>query len=132
MAWGVAFAATVGSLFFQYGLNFPPCVLCWYQRIFIYPLVVILGVGIMRRDAASWISALVLTSVGLLISIYHNLLYYHVLSEGFSPCVQGVSCTDHFVSVVGVLDIPQLSLLAFISIFVLLISNKGTNYDERS
>src|SRR5690348_8318165 len=90
VAWIQAIAATLGSLYFSEIAKFPPCVLCWYQRICMYPLVVILGVALLKRD--KWVHwyVLPLATVGWLIGLYHNLLYYKILPESAAPCIQGV------------------------------------------
>lgn len=79
LAWLIALISTVGSLFFSEVMNLLPCVLCWYQRIAMYPLVLIIGVGIVLRDGRMKSYALPLALVGLMISVYHNLLYYSTL-----------------------------------------------------
>ena len=93
LAWIVALIATVGSLFFSEVMDLPPCILCWYQRIAMYPLVVIIGVGIVTRDRRMKNYALPVCLIGLAISIYHNLLYYGLIPESIAPCVEGISCT---------------------------------------
>src|SRR5689334_5543280 len=93
-AWIISLVAMVGSLFFSEVMNLPPCVLCWYQRIAMYPLVVIIGIGIINRDNRVKSYALPLCLIGLAISIYHNLLYYHFIPESIAPCTQGISCTS--------------------------------------
>src|SRR3989338_8671049 len=89
--------ATIGSLIFSEILKFPPCILCWYQRIFMYPLVIILAVGIWKKDKNVHLYALPLSITGLIISIYHNLLYYKILPESAAPCILGISCTTKFI-----------------------------------
>src|SRR3990167_11058634 len=84
--------ATTGSLIFSEVLKYPPCVLCWYQRIFMYPLVVILAVGIWKKDKNLPYFVLPLSIIGGIIAIYHNLLYYGLIPESNAPCVLGVSC----------------------------------------
>jgi disulfide bond formation protein DsbB len=121
IAWGVASAAVFGSLYFSDIRNFPPCVLCWYQRIFMYPLVFIIGAGIFRKDTKFYQYVLPLSIVGLGISIYHNLLYYKILQESIAPCVNGVSCTAKYVEYFGFITIPFLSMCAFITITVLML-----------
>src|SRR5690606_25247996 len=85
LAWIIALVATVGSLFFSEVMQLPPCVLCWYQRMAMYPLVLIIGIGIILRDGRMKIYALPLCLIGLAISIYHNLLYYGILPESITP-----------------------------------------------
>lgn len=108
-----ALSATLGSLFFSEVLLFPPCVLCWYQRIVMYPLVVILAVGIYTQDRHVIRYVLPLSVVGLLIAFYHNLLYYHILPESVAPCTMGISCTTKQIEWFGFITIPLLSLIAF-------------------
>jgi disulfide bond formation protein DsbB len=116
IAWIVSLVAMGGSLYFSSVLGFPPCVLCWYKRIAIYPLVVILAVGIIYKDVKVYRSALALSSIGLLISIYHNLLYFKILPESIAPCTAGVSCTTKFIEYFGFITIPFLALVALIII----------------
>lgn len=113
VAWAQAFVAMAGSLFFSEVMKFPPCVLCWYQRICMYPLVAILAVGILRKDKYIHLYVLPLSIVGLIIAGYHNLLYYKIISESSAPCIQGASCTTKFFAWFGFITIPLLSLIAF-------------------
>jgi disulfide bond formation protein DsbB len=113
LAWIQAIVATLGSLYFSEVMKFPPCVLCWYQRIFMYPLVFILAVGMVRKDKKIYTYVLPLSITGLLIAIYHNLLYYQIIPESMAPCVNGVSCTTKFIEWFGFITIPFLSLVAF-------------------
>lgn len=112
--WLVSLLATLGSLFFSEVMLLPPCVLCWYQRIAIYPLVVISSVGLIARDrrVASYLWPFVLA--GLAIAIYHNLLYYDLIPQTITPCAKGVSCTDRQIEWLGFITIPLLSLFAFV------------------
>ncbi|MEJ0021880.1 MAG: disulfide oxidoreductase [Candidatus Doudnabacteria bacterium] len=116
LAWGTALIAMLGSLYFSNVRNFPPCVLCWYQRICMYPLVIILGVGILKKDKNLPFYVLPFSLIGLGISIYHNLLYYKILPESLSPCVAGVSCTTKFIEYFHFVTIPFLSFVAFLVI----------------
>lgn len=112
--------ATVGSLFFSEVMKLPPCVLCWYQRICMYPLIVILAVGIWKKDKNVALMALPLSLIGTVIAIYHNLLYYKIIPESLAPCTQGISCTTKLIELFGFATIPLLSLCAFIAIDVLI------------
>ncbi|HEX8564300.1 MAG TPA: disulfide oxidoreductase [Pyrinomonadaceae bacterium] len=113
-AWIIALLATVGSLFFSEVMNLPPCALCWYQRIATYPLVLVIGVGIVLRDRRMKYYALPLSLGGLAIAVYHNLLYYGVIPETAAPCTQGVSCTETQIEWFGFITIPLMSLAAFV------------------
>jgi disulfide bond formation protein DsbB len=120
IAWFIALVAMCGSLFFSNVLGYPPCVLCWYQRIAIYPLVLILGVAIFKKDMKVYRYVLPLSIVGGLISVFHNLVYFKILPDAVAPCAFGVSCTTHFIEWFGFVTIPFLSLVAFIIITVLM------------
>ncbi len=130
LAWTTAMFAMVGSLFFSNVLGYPPCVLCWYQRIFLYPVVFILGTGILRRDQNMFYYALPLTIIGWGISVYHNLLYYKVIPENLAPCISGVSCTTKFIEYFGFVTIPFLSFVAFTTIIISLIVYRKLNKYE--
>lgn len=110
----VAVLGTAGSLYFSQIAGFPPCVLCWYQRIALYPLIPIITVGYLLKDKNLPYYVLPLSLTGLLISIYHNLLYWKIIPESLAPCVQGISCTTKYISWFGFVTIPFLALLAFI------------------
>ena len=103
---------------------FPPCVMCWYQRICMYPLVVILLVGLFPLDTTVTRYAMPLTLIGLFFAIYHNLLYYKILPESVQPCSQGVSCTSDYINWFGFITIQFLSLVAFVMVLILLIMFK--------
>ncbi len=111
--WLIASAATLGSLFFSEVMDFPPCSLCWYQRIFMYPLVLVLGVGLMPLDRSVLRYGLPLAIGGWLVAAYHTLLYEGVIPESAAPCSMGVSCSEEYIELLGFLSIPLLSLLAF-------------------
>ena len=121
LAWAQALVATLGSLYFSQIMGLTPCVLCWYQRIAMYPLVIVLGVGILLRETRIRLYALPLSLIGLGIAIYHNLLYYNVLPESIAPCTTGVSCTTRQIEWLGFITIPLLALVAFAVISVCLI-----------
>jgi disulfide bond formation protein DsbB len=127
-AWFVATIATAGSLFFSEVMKLPPCVLCWYQRIAMYPLVWILAVGIVRKNTDTKLLALPVALTGLAISIYHNLLYYKWIPESITPCTSGVSCTSRQLEWFGFVTIPLLSLCAFLLIFILLSTFKKEDF----
>ena len=125
LAWLTALIATVGSLFFSEVMQLPPCVLCWYQRIAMYPLVLIIGIGIVSRDNRMKDYAAPICLIGLAISIYHNLLYYGILPESIAPCTTGISCTSQQIQWLGFITIPLLALAAFVSLTVCLLFYKS-------
>jgi len=115
----------VGSLFFSEVMQLPPCVLCWYQRIALFPLVLIMGIGITSRDSRMKSYALPLCLIGLAISVYHNLVYYGVIPETLSPCQEGVSCKTSQIELLGFITIPLMALAAFVFIALCLIFYKS-------
>jgi disulfide bond formation protein DsbB len=120
----VALAATAGALFLGEVMGKAPCVLCWYQRIAMFPLVLVLGVGLYDGDVRSARYALPLAWAGWGLALYHCLVFWGVISEALSPCRQGVSCADADVQVAGFVPIPLLSLMAFSAILALLFWNR--------
>lgn len=134
IAWTIALIATVGSLFFSEVMDFAPCVLCWYQRIAIYPLVLVIGVGIILRDRLLKYYALPLCFGGLAVAIYHNLLYYGVIPESISPCREGVSCKDVQIELFGFITIPLMSFVAFVLMSLCLFfynPKEKVSYEQR-
>ena len=121
LCWLVTSVSVLGSLFFSYVMEFPPCVLCWYQRIFLFPLVIILAVGLFPYDKKVVKFSLPLAIAGWLTAAYHNLLYAGIIPESIQPCTQGVSCTEEYIDLFGFMSIPMLSLLSFTAIITLLI-----------
>jgi disulfide bond formation protein DsbB len=105
-------------------MQLPPCVLCWYQRIATYPLVIIIAVGIILRDRRMKIYALPLCLAGLAISVYHNLLYYGFIPEAITPCTEGVPCNAVQIEWLGFITIPLMGLGAFISVALCLLLYK--------
>src|SRR5688500_2488593 len=122
--WVVALIATGGSLFFSEVMELPPCVLCWYQRIAMYPLVVIVAVGIVSSDSRWKWYALPLAIIGFAISVYHNLLYYGLIPESITPCTEGISCTSRQIEWFGFITIPLMALGSFSLILILLFIYK--------
>ncbi|WP_299160019.1 disulfide bond formation protein B [Accumulibacter sp.] len=120
LAWLLALLATAGALFLGEVMGNTPCVLCWYQRIAMFPLVLVLGMGLFTSDPRGARYALPLAGVGWGIAAYHLMVFWGVVSEGLVPCGQGSSCTDVDVQVAGLVPIPLLSLAAFSGILVLL------------
>jgi disulfide bond formation protein DsbB len=131
-AWIVASLAMLMSTFFSEIMQLPPCTLCWYQRICLFPLVAIFAVGIVRRDHGVVSYALPLLCIGLGISIYHNLLYYGVIPEALSPCSQGASCTEVQLEWLGFITIPMMALAGFIALLGSLFAHQRSNTRNHS
>ncbi len=132
LAWSIALAGTAGSLFFSEVMDFAPCVLCWYQRIALYPLVVIIALGIATRDVGWKKYAMAMSLIGLAIAGYHNLLYYGVIPEAITPCTEGVPCNARQLELFGIITIPLMSLASFAAILGLIAAYRPRiNYDKR-
>lgn len=112
-AWGVALVATLGSLYLSEVVGFVPCVLCWYQRIAMYPLVVVLGVGMVRGDASVWRYALPLAVIGAGIAAYHVTIQFQPALD-VGVCSAGASCTGRYLNVFGFVSIPVMAGGAFL------------------
>ncbi len=111
--WAIASVSTLGALFFSEIMELPPCVLCWYQRIFMFPLVLILPLGLFPYDAKVIRYALPLALVGWVIAVFQVLLVAGVIPEGLRPCSQGVPCSVVQIQWLGFVNIPLLSFIAF-------------------
>jgi disulfide bond formation protein DsbB len=111
LAWLVAAVTTAGSLYYSVGAGFEPCELCWYQRICVYPLTVVLFVAAMRRDRKIWLSALPLAVVGLIIAAYHTQL--QAFPDQSSFCSLTNPCTTRYVWEFGFVSLPFMALSAF-------------------
>lgn len=120
-AWILVTVSTLGSLFFSYIMEFAPCVLCWYQRICLFPLVIILATGLFPLDKRVIEYSLPLAIAGWITAFYHNLLYSGIIPQDLQPCSKGVSCTEKYIDLFGFLTIPMLSLISFSIIITLLI-----------
>lgn len=120
----VSAGASLGSLFFSEIMELPPCSLCWYQRVFMFPLTIVLLVGAFTADPGCIRYALPLAVGGWLVAVYHVLLQVGVISESAAPCQQGVSCSETQLELFGFASIPVLSLLAFSVLLAGLITLK--------
>lgn len=132
LAWLMAVIATMGSLFFSEVAKYDPCVLCWYQRILMYPLVLILGLAILKKDKNILPYMLVMSLMGLIIALYHY--YVQVSGAEIVPCsVSGysASCTQQFVLRYGYVTIVSMSATAFALISSIGMVMVGKRQNER-
>ena len=109
----IALSATLGSLYFSEIMKFPPCTLCWYQRICIYPLVGIFCAALLTEDRHHLKYSVPLLVLGLTLAIYHNLLYFGVIAQELVPCTGAVSCSSRQLELYGFITIPLLALISF-------------------
>ena len=117
MGWIVSFLATAGSLYFSEVAHFEPCTLCWYQRIAMYPLVVIFAIAAARRETAGALYGAALAGIGAIIAAYHVALeWFPALDSG--TCDPDNPCTLVWFRVFGFISLPTLALAAFLLILV--------------
>lgn len=119
-AWIVALSATLGALFIGEIMGQAPCDLCWYQRIFMFPLAILLAIAAFRGDAGVTAYALPLVAFGTAIAGFHSLYYAGLIPKTIEPCGAGPSCASAEMTILGVAPLPYLSLAAFIALGALL------------
>ena len=122
LAWLVAAVSMLAALFIGEVMGYPPCVLCWYQRIAMFPLVFVLAAGLFPYDRNLVRYALPLAIAGWLVAAYHLALVAGLIPESAQPCRQGVPCSDAPVILLGFVNIPLLSVLGFSIIIVMLLA----------
>lgn len=120
-AWVVAIVATLGSLYFSEVRGFQPCEMCWYQRIFMYPLTIILGIACFRNDRRIAYYVIPLTVIGACFSVVHYL--EQKLSLTISLCQAGVPCSGEYINWLGFITIPLLAFTAFLLIIISLFAS---------
>lgn len=120
LAWLVSLTATFGSLYFSEIREFVPCELCWIQRIFMYPLTILLGIAVFTDDRAVRKYVLPLTTIGGAVSLYHYLVQKVPGFAEIQPCAQGVPCSGQYINWLGFITIPFLALTAFTFITILM------------
>lgn len=120
-AWLVAAVSMLGALFFGEVMQLPTCVLCWYQRICMFPLALILPIGLFPLDLKVVRYALPLAAIGWLLAAFHTLLMAGVIPENIRPCTQGVPCSEKVIEWFGFVTIPMLAVAAFSVIIALLL-----------
>jgi len=120
--WLLATISALGALFFSEVMELPPCTLCWYQRIFMFPLVILLPLGLFPFDPRVVRYALPLAAIGWAISVFQVLLVWGVIPESIQPCTKGVPCSEVQIEWLGFVNIPFLSFLAFTTMVALLVA----------
>jgi len=127
--WLIAMAALFGSLFMSEVMGLKPCLLCWWQRVFIYPLAVLFLVGLFPKGHKEGIKVdpsivrytLPLAIIGLGFAIYHVLVYSGLIPEALQPCGEDLSCAQINLQILGFINIPMLSIFAYSTIIGLLL-----------
>ncbi len=123
-AWLLATSGTLISLFFSEIVQLPVCVLCWYQRIALYPLIIMLPLGLFPYDVKAIRYAMPLVVFGWFVALFHVLVVAEFIPESAQPCVKGIPCSEVHFTLLGFLNIPVMSLLTFSIIWALLIFSK--------
>lgn len=121
LSWIAALIATLGSLYFSEVMHFIPCTLCWYQRIFMYPLAIMLGIAVYRNDLDIYKYVLPLSVIGMLVSGYHTLLQKLPFLQRFEMCTSGVPCSKDYINWLGFITIPILAFIAFTIITISMV-----------
>lgn len=111
--WIVATSATMGSLYFSEIRGYEPCELCWIQRIFMYPLVIILGVAFIQKNSRIAVTTAAFSIIGGAISLYHYTIQKVDFMSENAPSCGRVSCTGEYINLLGFITIPFLALISF-------------------
>jgi disulfide bond formation protein DsbB len=114
----VAATCMAGSLYFSEVADFVPCTLCWYQRIAMYPLVVILAIAAVRRDRDVWHYVVALAGIGAVISTYHYLVEWFPEADS-GVCKSTIPCTFVWFRELGFVSLPLMALCGFVLIITL-------------
>ena len=120
-AWLIALGSTLSALFIGEVMGQTPCVLCWFQRIFMFPLAVILAIACFGSDGAVWRYALPLAAIGAILAGWHTLLFTGLIPAALEPGGSGPSCSSENMTILGGVPLPILSLAAFAALIVLLL-----------
>ncbi|AJH78601.1 disulfide oxidoreductase [Heyndrickxia coagulans] len=117
-AWAVSVVATLGSLYFSEIKGYEPCELCWYQRILMYPMTVLIGIAVARKDYRMSLYTAVLSGIGMCVSLYHYCLQKLAFFSDRLPACGRIPCTSEYINWFGFITIPFLALTAFVLIFI--------------
>lgn len=124
-----ALVASVGSLIYSNIIGFPPCDLCWWQRIFLYPQVLIAGIAMLKKDKSIIEYILPMSMAGAILALYQSFVQWGLLSSSILKCASvGGECAKVYVNQFGYITIPFMSF----SIFVYLIALKLVFYKSRT
>jgi disulfide bond formation protein DsbB len=130
LGWIAALIATIGSLYFSEVLHYIPCTLCWYQRIFMYPLAIMLGIAFYQNDRGIVKFVLPLSIIGMIISGYHTALQKIPYLQQFEMCTSGVPCSKDYINWLGFITIPILAFTAFTIITICLVFVMRSDKEE--
>lgn len=131
LAWLVAAVAMFGSLYYSEHAGFVPCKLCWYQRICMYPLVVILAIAAIRRDRGIRVYVIPLAAIGAIISSYHSWIQAFPPEGGTSFCTLEAPCTARYVWEFGFVSIPFMALSGFAFVIAMMLVARGAQTHDQ-
>lgn len=117
-AWAASVIAMFGSLYFSEIRQYEPCVLCWYQRILMYPMALILGIAVVKKDDRISFYTMIMSALGGFISFYHYALQKIPFFTQHAPACGRIPCTGQYINWFGFVTIPFLAFIGFIMIFV--------------
>jgi disulfide bond formation protein DsbB len=130
LGWVVATVSTLGSLYYSEIADFVPCRLCWYQRICMYPLVIVLGVAAIRRDRAVRFYVAPLAAIGAVIAGYHSWIQAYPPDGGTSFCTLDAPCTERYVWEFGFVSLPLMALSGFLFILAMMALARPSPLDD--
>lgn len=129
MGFVVALSLVSGSLFYSEIVGFAPCVLCWWQRVFLYPQLFLFGIALWKKKSDVFSYSVPLVLVSTLISLYHQ--YVYMGGHSLLPCTAlGGACSKIYVMAFGYITIPMMSLTA--ALFFLLLAWSHKIYENRN
>lgn len=114
----VSLIATLGSLYFSEVRGFEPCELCWYQRILMYPIILLSAIALFQKNARIALTTAVFAVIGGSLSLYHYGIQKISFLGDSAPACGNVPCTGQYVNYFGFITIPFLALLAFTLILI--------------
>lgn len=118
----IALLSMVGSLIYSNIIGYPPCDLCWFQRVFMYPQVFLFGYALARKDNGILKYGFMLSFVGLLVALFHNYIYY--VGQSPFPCSAAASCTARYVFEFGFMTIPLMALSSWLVLIAIFFVSK--------
>lgn len=118
LIWSIALIATLGSLYYSEIKGYIPCTMCWYQRIFMYPIVLIGIIALIQKNARIALTTAAFSLIGGCIALYHYGIQKLPALQESAPTCGGVSCTGQYINYFGFVTIPLLSFVAFAFIFI--------------
>lgn len=130
--WVVSLIATLGSLYFSEVRGYEPCEMCWYQRILMYPIVILTTIAYIQKNARIALTTAVFACIGGTISLYHYGIQKVSFLQDSAPACGQVSCTGYYINWLGFITIPFLALTAFaiiagVSFYMLNVMKKEKN-----